>query len=643
MKYFLRFTTIILLLHVVISVNSVTIHTIGDSTMSDYDENTTDKRGWGMMFQQFFTPDVIINNRAKSGASSKSFYQESPYWATVKTQINSGDYVFIQFAHNDEKNGGLDGDTVRKYTDPNADYRGTTAQVTYKTYLKAYINETRALGATPVLVTPICRKYFSGGTITRKGHHDLGGDYNLPETDHTHDYVYAMKQVATEMSVELIDLTSLTKNMFEAYGDAACTSLLFCTDDSTHPNAMGGTLVARLCAQAMVNQNIMAQYVNASSDLLINPSVCDFESAYTGQTLTKELTISGFDLNPDSGSFSLSVTDGFLIATSKSNVFTPSVTINYSNSNLDFSKFYIKTSHSQAGQINGTLTCTNGTITKTIPLTASFIELIGGTEVSVMWELSANTNYVLTGPAIPVDEYLNEMYVQRYSVPNSTTLTESTSWDVTQKMQRNLIIGDAWPANEIDEVSTRFMQFGITANANTELNIDSIGLYIAGAGGNGMRCRISYSTDNFSTSKVIHEFASMVANTVYEVSAIPIEKLSYSDTLKVRIYPWYSSAATGKTICLGNMCIHGIATNITSINTSLTTDLIYDIKEGSIVIKNVPEKCHIHILDLSGKNIYNKLHLSSGTITVKKPKQSGIYICRVISEKMYNNQKIIIK
>jgi len=86
---------------------SFTLHTIGDSTMADYDENTTDKRGWGMMFQQFFTSEVTANNRAKSGASSKSFYLESPYWATVKQQIEAGDYVLIQFAHNDEKNGGL--------------------------------------------------------------------------------------------------------------------------------------------------------------------------------------------------------------------------------------------------------------------------------------------------------------------------------------------------------------------------------------------------------------------------------------------------------------------------------------------------------------------------------------------------------
>ena len=114
------------------------VHTIGDSTMATYDENTTITRGWGQMFQQFFKGDVTVNNRAKNGASSKSFYKESAYWQSVKKQIEPGDYVLIQFAHNDEKSNGCDGDELKAYyqsigdeAKANAcDYRGTTASVT---------------------------------------------------------------------------------------------------------------------------------------------------------------------------------------------------------------------------------------------------------------------------------------------------------------------------------------------------------------------------------------------------------------------------------------------------------------------------------------------------------------------------------
>lgn len=101
------------------------IHTIGDSTMATYSESTTVTRGWGQMFQQFFTGDITVNNRAKSGASSKSFYEESAYWQSVKKQIEPGDYVIISFAHNDEKNNGCDGDSLKAYYTANGD--ATTA------------------------------------------------------------------------------------------------------------------------------------------------------------------------------------------------------------------------------------------------------------------------------------------------------------------------------------------------------------------------------------------------------------------------------------------------------------------------------------------------------------------------------------
>jgi lysophospholipase L1-like esterase len=621
----------------------ITIHTIGDSTMALQDESTTDKRGWGMMFQQFFNSGVIVNNRAKSGASSKSYYLESPYWATVKTQIKSGDYVLIQFAHNDEKNGGLDGDTVRKYTDPLADYRGTTAQGTFKTYLRAYVNETRALGATPIFATAMCRKYFSGSTITRAGRHDLGDSFGVPVTDHTYDYSYALNEVAIEMGVPCIDLTTLTKNLFESYGDASCTSLLFSSSDGTHPNAMGATLVARLCAQEMTKQNILAAYINTSSDVLINPSSCDFGSAYTGQSLTKELTISGFDLNPTSGAFTLSVSDGYLISTSKTVPFASSASLNYSNSNLDFARFYISVSQSSPGVKDGTLTVTNGTVTKLIPLTASFIHLSGGTEVKLLWALSANADYVLTGPANPVSESYSNMYVQRYAVPNTTTVWPASSgYTTTRTTQRDLIVGDAWPAGEIDEVSTRYMQFGIAASPSTDLNIDSIGLYICGAGGNGMRCRISYSTNNFTDHKVIQEFTSMVANTMYAVSAIPVVKLAYGETLLVRVYPWYSSAATGKTICLADVCIHGMATSVTGIENTSKSNIGCVVNGSSVILQNLPIDCFIEIYTLIGNRIYTSNHRNDESIRVDNLTKSNIYLCKAESKSGTWTTKFII-
>ena len=94
----------------------VRVHTIGDSTMADYAENTTRTRGWGEMFQEFFSDDVEVMNYARGGRSTRSFINEG-LWDKVKANIRKGDYVLIQFAHNDEKGGGTYSDDGRG-TDP---------------------------------------------------------------------------------------------------------------------------------------------------------------------------------------------------------------------------------------------------------------------------------------------------------------------------------------------------------------------------------------------------------------------------------------------------------------------------------------------------------------------------------------------
>jgi lysophospholipase L1-like esterase len=630
---------------------AVTVHTIGDSTMATYDEATTDKRGWGMMFQQFFYSDsVTVNNRSKSGASSKSFYLESGYWNTVKPQIKKGDYVFIQFAHNDEKDNGLDGDTVRATTDSTADYRGTSAQGSFKFYLRAYVNETRALGGIPVLVTPMCRKYFSGGTITRIGRHDLGEKFGVGESDHNYDYVWAMKQVAAEMGVQLIDLTAATKSLYESYGVDACTALLFCLDDSTHPNALGGTLVARLCAQAMVAQNILASSIHASSDVLVNPISHDFGKAYSGQTLTKEFTLSGFDLIPSSGTFTLSVTDGFTLSSTATGDYSTSISKTYANGNLDFARFYVAVKLTEPGVKTGTLTLTNGTVTKTIPLTATAIQLAGGTDVKLSWNLGTNTDYVLTGLAVPVAETFSSMLVSSYAAPKSGvdanglyyTIWPAASGYTDRKTQRNVVEGLTWPAGEIDEVSTRFVQFGISASHGTVLNLDSIGLYVGGAGGSGMRCRISWSKNHFSDYTAIAEFTSMTANTMYAVTSIPVLALAEGDTLLLRVYPWYNGTATGKTICLADVTFHGIAVNTTAVDALKTSAINAYVKDGTAYINGVHEHCRLNVYDTTGRRVFSNFYTPFSELKFSIPSAIGIYICEIQSSNSSRRIKIHI-
>lgn len=611
------------------SAQSLTVHTIGDSTMTNQDEETSNKRGWAQMFQQFFNNEITVNNRAKSGASSKSFYKETGYWNSVKTQIKAGDYVFVQFGHNDEKNNGKDGDEViaelesKGESTAGVDYRGTTASGTYREYLRSYINESRNLGATPILLTPICRKYFDGKQINRRGRHDLGEYFSVGESDHTYDYAYATKTVAEELDVPVIDLTTLTKDLYESYGEEACTNLIFCTADDkgnvadgTHPSPLGATLIARLCAQEMVRMGILADKVNASADLLINPSdAYDFGTAYIGQTVIKEFSIAGFDLTPVTGNITLAASEGFSIASEKNGNYDSVLTLNYANSNLDYTRFYVKCVISAKEEIKGTLTVANpdnSTLTKTIGLTVKGLDLSGGTEVSVLWPLTDNNEYTQTGPATVIDQTLSNMIVQGYKNPGSGTIwPEESGYTDGRKTQRCCITGEEWPAGEIDEVSDRYIEFGIQANTGTKLDIDSIGLYVTGCGGNGMCCHIAYSTDqSFSNCKYIYQASNMKNKNMVAVEAIPVVALEAGEILYLRIYPWYNGKASGKTICLSDVYIHGYASEG---GNYITEHLITDENSDEIALERKV------IYDISGRRVAH-------------PTDKGIYI--VNGEKM---------
>ena len=573
------------------SMMAIKVHTIGDSTMATYSESTTVTRGWGQMFQQFFTDAVTVNNRAKSGASSKSFYEEAAYWESVKKQIQPGDYVLIQFAHNDEKNDGMDGDEVKAYYESigdqakadATDYRGTTASGTYKEYLRKYVEETRALGATPVLVGAICRKYFTGSTIRRNGRHDLGDDFSLltasgikegnkvGEDDHTYDYPYQMRLVADEMGVSFIDLTTATKELYESYGDAKANELLFDGDGSTHTSAMGATLIARLCAQLLQKQGILTEYINLTSDLSVNPSKADLGEAYKGQTVVKEFQISGFDLQPAEGNVTITASKGLQVSADGES-YSGSISMSYKEGNM-IGTFYARCEFAEEGPINEEITVTSGDKTITIPVTGTSIVLEGGVPVQAYWRLEKDDECEVTGPMNTLGQSYSGMTLQKYSAPNTnTTWPEWTGFDASRKTQRNVIEGESWPAGEIDEVSTRYIEFAVQPAKGTTLKVDSMSMFVCGCGGNGMCCKIYYSKEeNFANPVNIFEMKSMPANNMQYVCSMPVLSVNEGETLRIRVYPWYNNAATGKTICLSDVTIHGIAVDSTTgISSELT-------------------------------------------------------------------------
>ena len=172
--------------------SSFTIHLMGDSTMAEKDlSKGNPERGWGMMFQNFLDDGVKVINYAQNGRSTKSFIDRG-LWDKVYNAIQPGDYVFIEFGHNDAK----ESDSTR-YAAP----RGA-----YQDNLRTFINGVREKGGNPVLLTPVARRWFKEGMLDR----DCHGDYPA-----------AMKEVAEQTGTPLLDVTTATLDWIEGLGDEA--------------------------------------------------------------------------------------------------------------------------------------------------------------------------------------------------------------------------------------------------------------------------------------------------------------------------------------------------------------------------------------------------------------------------------------
>jgi lysophospholipase L1-like esterase len=189
----------------------LTIAIIGDSTVCDYPADHA-CRGWGQFIGEHFKDGVRVVNLAASGRSTKSFIAEGRW---KRTLAEKPDVVLIQFGHNDS----------HAATRPEA----TDAATDYRDFLRRYVDETRAANATPVLVTPMYRRTF-----------DADGKL----TDILQPYAAAMKAVAAERKVALIDLHTSSGELFRHLGKERCPDLANSPTDFTHFNEKGARAMA---------------------------------------------------------------------------------------------------------------------------------------------------------------------------------------------------------------------------------------------------------------------------------------------------------------------------------------------------------------------------------------------------------------
>ena len=217
------------------------VHTFGDSTCSTYDPATTKKRGWGQVLQEIFNDEeVVCMNWAKSGATAYTFYQNQ--WPGASEKISEGDYVIIQFGHNDEKEayGG------------NPSTGDGTPQENYKNNLKTLINAVKAKGATPILATSVCRNMWDGNSISLEGRHDVREKVDPVNMPDGYDYPELMKEVATEENLYVLDMTTATKNYYETGGQSKVTPF-FASGDVSHTVESGAKANVQLFKQEVIS------------------------------------------------------------------------------------------------------------------------------------------------------------------------------------------------------------------------------------------------------------------------------------------------------------------------------------------------------------------------------------------------------
>jgi lysophospholipase L1-like esterase len=197
---------------------------IGDSTVCEYPPSRPE-RGWGQFIQERFNDGTVkVINLAASGRSTKTFIQERRW---EKALGEKPDYVLIQFGHNDSHS-----PDKPEATDP---------ATNYKDYLRQYIDESRAIGATPILVTSMVRRTFDAdGKIT---------DHQTPPARDLDLYANAMKEVGSEKKVAVIDLHASSKSLMNQLGPRESLTLANKKGDSTHFNEKGARAMADLVLQ----------------------------------------------------------------------------------------------------------------------------------------------------------------------------------------------------------------------------------------------------------------------------------------------------------------------------------------------------------------------------------------------------------
>ncbi len=213
---------------------SCTLFIAGDSTAAIKGAAEKPMTGWGEHLQPYFSPSLRVDNRAVNGRSTKSFLAERRLEA-IESDFQAGDYLFIQFGHNDGK-----GNDPLRYADPDVEYRAN---------LERFIDSARRRGGTPVLLTPVSRRRF----LTN----------GIPDPHAVGAYPEVMREVAAVTGTPLLNIFAASQQLYRALGVEGTRHLFMHLPEQAHPNYpdgisddthfsdVGARYIARLVAQAI--------------------------------------------------------------------------------------------------------------------------------------------------------------------------------------------------------------------------------------------------------------------------------------------------------------------------------------------------------------------------------------------------------
>jgi lysophospholipase L1-like esterase len=235
--------------------NNIKVYLIGDSTMANKQVKAYPETGWGMPFSWFFDQSVTVDNRAQNGRSTKTFIA-GKLWEPVERDLKEGDYVLIQFGHNDEV------PTKGSYINEEG----------FKANLVKFVNESRNKKAIPVLITPVARRKFDkDGKV--QGTHDV--------------YSAIVRKVAEEQHVPLIDLDKEAQDLIQKMG-VEDSKLLWNhlapgenpnypdgKEDDTHFNELGARKIAQIVLADIVKLKLelAGRIVKGTNKSNVNPQV----------------------------------------------------------------------------------------------------------------------------------------------------------------------------------------------------------------------------------------------------------------------------------------------------------------------------------------------------------------------------------